>query len=196
MNYQEVRKNRSTATRRDILEAASKLIRELGFEKMTIRDVCAKAGVTTGAFYHHFSSKDELISQGFSSLDDHLEKAMTGKMELPPAQRLEALAQAYAWYVEEQGWQTMSLYYQRRLTAPSAVVISPDRFTLRTMEACFQELSQQGELSPGYTPTQLSDLCFRLFRGEVIDWILHEGGYPLLPKMIQDFNMLDTAFRP
>ena len=189
MNYQEVRKNRSTATRRDILEAASKLIRELGFEKMTIRDVCAKAGVTTGAFYHHFSSKDELISQGFSSLDDHLEKAMTGKMELPPAQRLEALAQAYAWYVEELGWQTMSLYYQRRLTAP-------DRFTLRTMEACFQELSQQGELSPGYTPTQLSDLCFRLFRGEVIDWILHEGGYPLLPKMIQDFNMLDTAFRP
>ena len=94
MNYQEVRKNRSTATRRDILEAASKLIRELGFEKMTIRDVCAEAGVTTGAFYHHFSSKDELISQGFSSLDDHLEKAMTGKMELPPAQRLEALAQA------------------------------------------------------------------------------------------------------
>ena len=33
-----------------------------GFEKASLRTICKKAGLTTGAFYHHFSGKEDLFS--------------------------------------------------------------------------------------------------------------------------------------
>lgn len=33
-----------------------------GFEKASLRTICKKAGLTTGAFYNHFSGKEELFS--------------------------------------------------------------------------------------------------------------------------------------
>ena len=33
-----------------------------GFEKASLRTICKKAGLTTGAFYNHFSGKEDLFS--------------------------------------------------------------------------------------------------------------------------------------
>ena len=46
--------------RRRILDAAVKLIRIKGYNATTVDDLCAEAGVTKGAFFHHFKSKDGL----------------------------------------------------------------------------------------------------------------------------------------
>ena len=43
-----------------ILEAAVRLIRQKGFAATSVDDLCAAAGVTKGAFFHHFRSKDDL----------------------------------------------------------------------------------------------------------------------------------------
>jgi TetR/AcrR family transcriptional regulator, transcriptional repressor for nem operon len=43
-----------------ILAAALSLIRTKGYEATTVDDLCAAAGVTKGAFFHHFGSKEDL----------------------------------------------------------------------------------------------------------------------------------------
>ena len=43
-----------------ILDAAMRLFRQKGFAATSVDDLCAAAGVTTGAFFHHFTSKDGL----------------------------------------------------------------------------------------------------------------------------------------
>ncbi len=43
-----------------LLDAALSLIREKGFSAMTVDQLCARAGVTKGAFFHYFKTKDEL----------------------------------------------------------------------------------------------------------------------------------------
>lgn len=48
-------------TARDkLLEAALGLIREKGYSATTVDELCARAGVTKGAFFHYFKSKEEL----------------------------------------------------------------------------------------------------------------------------------------
>ena len=43
-----------------ILKEASRLFRECGFEKVTVGEIMKAAGLTHGAFYAHFGSKQEL----------------------------------------------------------------------------------------------------------------------------------------
>lgn len=48
-------------TARDkLLEAAVKLVRANGFSATSVDQLCAEAGVTKGAFFHHFASKEAL----------------------------------------------------------------------------------------------------------------------------------------
>lgn len=195
MDYQQRRQLHAQETRRAILAAAAQLSRQGRFDKMTVRDVCTAAGVTTGAFYHHFSSKEDLLRQGFTSVDVFLEKALEPCRDLPPLDRLEALVKFYAQFMEEQGWETVSLYYSRRLLSPEADPMDPDRYTLRAMLDCLTQLAGQGILSPAYSPEWTADFFFRHFRGTVIDWVLHRGSYPLWPKLEQDYNLFSEAFR-
>lgn len=43
-----------------LLEAARDTIRAQGFSATSVDDLCTVAGVTKGAFFHHFKSKDDL----------------------------------------------------------------------------------------------------------------------------------------
>ena len=59
---QSSRSFRPTAvTARDrLLEAAVKLVRSQGFAGTSVEQLCVEAGVTKGAFFHHFASKEAL----------------------------------------------------------------------------------------------------------------------------------------
>jgi TetR/AcrR family transcriptional repressor of nem operon len=46
--------------RQALLAAAIRLIRANGYAATSVADLCAAAGVTKGAFFHHFASKDRL----------------------------------------------------------------------------------------------------------------------------------------
>jgi TetR/AcrR family transcriptional repressor of nem operon len=43
-----------------LLDAALAVIRERGFAATSVEDLCRAAGVTKGAFFHHFRTKEEL----------------------------------------------------------------------------------------------------------------------------------------
>ena len=47
-------------TRDKLLTSAVRLVRESGYDATTVDELCREAGVTKGAFFHHFKSKDEL----------------------------------------------------------------------------------------------------------------------------------------
>ncbi len=52
--------SRPVSARHRILDAAVKLVRTKGFTATTVDELCAAAGVTKGAFFHHFDSKEAL----------------------------------------------------------------------------------------------------------------------------------------
>jgi TetR/AcrR family transcriptional regulator, fatty acid metabolism regulator protein len=44
-----------------ILDAAEELLAEKGYHEMSIDEIAARVGVSKGAVYLHFSSKEELL---------------------------------------------------------------------------------------------------------------------------------------
>lgn len=71
--------NRAT----QILGHAQELFLLGGFEETSIADIVSAAGVTKGAFYHHFSSKAEVLETLLDQLVSHLEARLGGTFEAP-----------------------------------------------------------------------------------------------------------------
>jgi TetR/AcrR family transcriptional repressor of nem operon len=59
----KVSREQMAENRRRILDVASRLFRDKGFEAVSVAEVMKAAGLTHGGFYGHFSSKDDLIAQ-------------------------------------------------------------------------------------------------------------------------------------
>ena len=193
MDYAQRRKLQGKETERRILNAALDLMRDRGFDKVSIRDICKEAGITTGAFYHHFSSKEALLESGFAPLDDYMAGALAGHEEEPPDLRLWRILSAYAKFMEQSG-ELIGRYYQRRIAEPGTRSMDATRYTLRAMLDCFRQAEGEGLLRPEHPPEWVADFCFRHFRGVVIDWALHQYSYPLLPKMQEDYKLFATIF--
>jgi TetR/AcrR family transcriptional repressor of nem operon len=59
-------KTRNSGTREKLLDAAYELNLRKGFVATTVDQICARAGVTKGSFFHYFESKDAL---GMAEID-------------------------------------------------------------------------------------------------------------------------------
>lgn len=54
---------RSAATRQKLVDAAIALVRAKGYSGTSVDQLCAHAGVTKGAFFHHFANKEALAAE-------------------------------------------------------------------------------------------------------------------------------------
>jgi AcrR family transcriptional regulator len=87
-----------------LMDAARELLLELGDQdKLSVRAVTARAGVTPNALYMHFSSKDELLSAvmiaGYSELRGFLRAAVSPDAD--PVAQLRAFSRAYIEFASE-----------------------------------------------------------------------------------------------
>src|SRR3954447_4425884 len=57
-------------TKRRVHDAALAMFREKGFDATTMRDVAAAAGMSLGAAYHYFPSKEAIVMAYYAALQD------------------------------------------------------------------------------------------------------------------------------
>lgn len=63
---------RAIRTRRAILSAAAKIFEERGYQAATISEILTAAGVTKGALYFHFQSKEDLAQGVLAEQDQRI----------------------------------------------------------------------------------------------------------------------------
>jgi AcrR family transcriptional regulator len=73
-----VRQARSEVTRRRIIDAAVELFNDDGYFNTGLGDIIERAGITKGALYHHFSSKEALAAAIIDEASDILLKSFQG----------------------------------------------------------------------------------------------------------------------
>jgi AcrR family transcriptional regulator len=88
----------SEATRRSILEAAADLLASGGEDGLSIRELCARAGVTPPTIYHHFGDKAALVERIVDDCFAEFDRAFARRAV--PSDPVEALRWAFGRYVE------------------------------------------------------------------------------------------------
>jgi AcrR family transcriptional regulator len=84
-----------TDVRARVLDAAEALFAEQGYDKTSVQEVVARAGVTKGALYHYFGAKDDLLFEIYRSLLDEQIAGLTTILGqgLGPAAALRAIVE-------------------------------------------------------------------------------------------------------
>jgi len=88
----------SEVTRQAILEAAEALLAAGGEDGLSIRQLCARAGVTAPTVYHHFGDKRALVDRVVESCFAEFDAALARRTA--PAEPVEALRWNFDRYVE------------------------------------------------------------------------------------------------
>jgi AcrR family transcriptional regulator len=78
---------RGEETRTRILDAALEAFARYGYDATGVAEICRRAGVTKGGFYHHFPSKQdvflELLERWLEGLDVDLDESRLGAETVP-----------------------------------------------------------------------------------------------------------------
>ena len=94
---------RSEETRSRILEAAIKLFSNHGYNKASVDDICKEAGISKGAFYHHFKSKQALF---LALLDDwlrYIDNAIEASKDKTAPETFMQMTEAFPYLFETAG---------------------------------------------------------------------------------------------
>lgn len=139
------------ARREHILDAAEHCFARSGFHRCTMQDICREAGVSPGALYVYFSSKEALIA-GITERNRadfaarFAELAESGDV----VKALHALAQHY--FVEEPAHKQLMFLEigveATRNPQVGEIYRSVDEFCSASFEALFERLKAEGRINP------------------------------------------------
>lgn len=69
------RKEQAFLTKKKLFNTAIKLIKEKGYDNVTVSEICKSSEVAKGTFYVHFKSKEDIITESYySNMSDYLLK--------------------------------------------------------------------------------------------------------------------------
>src|SRR3990172_1688035 len=120
-------------TRKRILEAAAGLFRREGFNGASMQDLAAIVGITKSTVYHHFPSKQALLSEILEHTVDRVTPALEAiaEADLPAAARLrQAVARHIVELIRDQD-NVACFIEEGRFLAPEyrqSHIAKPDRY--------------------------------------------------------------------
>ena len=128
---------RTEATTTALITAARELFAEDGYAATSLDAVVAKAGVTKGALYHHFSGKRDLFAAVFAGEQVRLSEAIVAayQRKKDPWKAFEEACASFIVACQEPGVQRIFL-----LDAPSALGWE----TIRRLESGSLQMMEQG----------------------------------------------------
>lgn len=188
------RKAQAMETRETIFQAALDLMSQIGYEKMTIRTICQKANVSTGAFYHHFSSKEEVLKEIFRTYDDSLAEFLTTYSEDDPIEAIRSITLSLTGYILDYGAPIAKELYISQLTTKNNYIVKGDRLYYQTIIQYTEKAIEQGLIHSKHSAEYIAEYLIRINRGVIIDWCLHDYSYDLLRQAEEDLNFVLQAF--
>ncbi len=159
------------ARREHILDAALRCFARGGFHATTMQTICREAGVSPGALYVYFDSKEALIA-GLCERD-RAEFAERFKALATAPDFLEALAVIGDHYFIEETAEKQRFVVEMGVEATrnpriAEIFMSVDKFCNDSFEALFRRLQEEGRIAPRVDiPTLIS--VFNVF-GDGLFW--------------------------
>ena len=167
--------------RKDIIEAIIPMIETRPFEEISVEDICNRAGISVGSFYHYFEKKSDILVGLFSRIDSYMEKEafplMNSKDE---TENLRVFARSWLSYIESNGLEHSRLISS--INATDFTINGEERSSAARLQEHFARGQKQGVLDASQSAKDAAALFMIALRGLALDWTRRNAAYPLMER--------------
>ena len=167
---------KSRETKEKIFQAAKRILQKKGYEELSIKNICEEAGVSNGSFYHHFRTKDDLLSYYIEDqpkidpdlleLPDNVEGVKAGIIQV---------YMNYVKYCRELGVEFMSEYYDTKNQALNAAIRMERPYPIITVQKYVEKAEQAGVVSLNVSIEEFTTDIRMIVIGNVFEWCVKHG---------------------
>lgn len=174
-------------------EKAIELFREKGYENVSVGMICDACGVSSGSFYHHFSSKDELISHYLNAeAAHHLSLTIIDIVDIEdPKERLWAVLEDITQYWLILGRELGKQLWSSIITNKVSVFFDTEEFEpvdalmMKLVKACIDE----GVITRVDDPALVHQMLHSILVGVSVQWATNEH-FDFLAELRREFDIL------
>ena len=186
-------------TRMGIIDAATRLFAEQGYQQTTISEIAKRVGLAEGSIYDHFRGKEDLLltipDVWVTKAIDELEVQLLG---IEGAfNKLRKFLWWYIYYIQSEPM-TAKVVFLFLKTNPNFIEseVYPN---VRTFYAglirIFEEGIESGEMAEDLDPFSARSIVLGTIEHMVIRWLLKEMKYSLFDNLEQVYRSLHRGFR-
>lgn len=197
------RKAQGAETKKKLYEIAERLFKEHHFSEVNVEDITDEAGITKGAFYVHFESKDALIA---ILIADHAMRADADYKtfleslpdDMPSSLVLLALAERIADTLANTfGCKNMTKIYQMLLsgTAGTEAVKGYGLELYAFVYSILEKGLRSGEFTSSLPPETLSRHFVMAIRGVSYEWCVRYPDFDLREQAMEHIRLLIEGFQ-
>ncbi len=167
---------KSKETKEKIFQAAKKILQKNGYENLSIKNICEEAGVSNGSFYHHFKTKDDLLSY---YIED--QPSMAPDLLDTPANAEEAkfaivgVYLNYAKYCKELGVDFIAGYYTPRNQALNPTIRTERPYPIVTVQHYLETAASANVIRTKLSIEEIVTDIRMLVIGNVFEWAMTNG---------------------
>ncbi len=184
--------------RRQIIDAARKLIVRYGSEHVTIRKIAAAVGVTEAAIYRHFRTKKDILTL----LVEHIEENLIGDIqqgndsEQSPLETIDTILRNHISAIEQRKGISFQIIAEivslgdKQLNKKISGVVN--RYIEQLAELISRGI-KSGEIRADVTPVTAATLLFGMIQSLVNTWALGNYSFDLVEHYLPLWNLYKEA---
>ncbi|CAI6043444.1 TetR/AcrR family transcriptional regulator [Cohnella sp. JJ-181] len=180
------------ATKEAILTTSIELFNKYGFEQVTINQICKEINVTKTAFYYHFKSKDELISDFFSfenmvSNDDLLNLLSVTDFADQAMKAMEIFVKHIVRLGVEMTKENYRVHLRNQIPPLDK---SKSSLLGSVIPTLIQRAKDAGQLKNPASAEDLLDSMCNIANGVILNWAIMGGSFDVLEETRKRFAIL------
>ena len=178
------------------MRISTELFNEKNFDDVSVNEICSRAGVTKGAFYHHFSSKYDIPIQQYREVQEVFYSDYSKNVDLPVQERFYKVIMWYSEYCSKDNISIFRNYYKAMLNSDKSRIMRKIEVHTKVIKELLVQGQHCGLFRKSINLSFYTEMITRFIFSLVLDWTIFNGEIDLQKELAYLYRNILAMLAP